>query len=386
MKEKFHIYYWSPFVSKVATVNAVLGSATTLRLYSKDRLVPHIINVAGEWNGYENYLKKKNIKIIKLTKLNVIDNLNFTGFFKSRVIYFFLFLVSFIPLLKLLKKNPPEYFIMHLITPLPLFLNFCFNFKTNFILRISGLPRLSILRKFFWRLTLRKVHHITCPTKATMELIKKYKLSDAEKISVLYDPIISNKFIMNKKKEKFDERSIENKNYYLAIGRLTKQKNFKFLIEVFSEFLKTNDSKLIIIGEGEEKDSLQKFIKKKNLKNRVVLIGFKNNVFKYLEKSKCFILSSLWEDPGFVLVESAYMNTPIISSDCENGPKEILGFGKNGILFKSNNKASLLDALLRFEKMDKKEINQKLINCKKDIKVFTYFYHFKSLEKILYAN
>ena len=50
------------------------------------------------------------------------------------------------------------------------------------------------------------------------------------------------------------------------------------------------------------------------------------------------------------------MNTPIISSDCENGPKEILGFGKNGILFKSNNKASLLDALLRFEKMDKKEI------------------------------
>ena len=44
MREKLHVYYWSPFVSKVATVNAVLGSATTLGLYSKGKIIPHIIN------------------------------------------------------------------------------------------------------------------------------------------------------------------------------------------------------------------------------------------------------------------------------------------------------------------------------------------------------
>ena len=113
------------------------------------------------------------------------------------------------------------------------------------------------------------------------------------------------------------------------------------------------------------------------------MVGFKNNVFKYFKKSKCFILSSLWEDPGFVLVESAYMNIPIISSDCDNGPKEILAHGKSGILFKSNDKVSLLNALLKFENMDKKAINEKLLNCKKGIKAFTYFNHFKNLEKIL---
>ena len=86
---------------------------------------------------------------------------------------------------------------------------------------------------------------------------------------------------------------------------------------------------MVIVGEGEEKESLQKFIEKKNLRGRVFMVGFKNNVFKYFEKSKCFVLSSLWEDPGFVLVESAYMNVPIISSDCDNGPKEILAYGKN---------------------------------------------------------
>ena len=160
----------------------------------------------------------------------------------------------------------------------------------------------------------------------------------------MYDPIISTKRINEKKKEKFD---FELENFYLAIGRLTKQKNFKFLIEVFSEFLKASNSNLVIVGEGEEKESLQKFIEKKNLRGRVFMVGFKNNVFKYFEKSKCFVLSSLWEDPGFVLVESAYMNVPIISSDCDNGPKEILAYGKNGILFKSNNKASLLDAFIQ---------------------------------------
>ncbi len=69
MDGKFHVYYWSPFISKVATVNAVLGSATTLRLYSKDKLVPYIINVAGEWNGYEKYLKKKKYKNNKVNKI-----------------------------------------------------------------------------------------------------------------------------------------------------------------------------------------------------------------------------------------------------------------------------------------------------------------------------
>ena len=131
---------------------------------------------------------------------------------------------------------------------------------------------------------------------------------------------------------------------------------------------------------------MQKLIEKKKLKGKIILIGYKDNVFEYFEKSKCFILSSLWEDPGFVLVESAYMNTPIISSDCDNGPKEILGDGSNGILFKSNNKASLLNALHQFENMDRNIINKKLLDCKKGLKVFTYFNHFKSLEKILYEN
>ena len=383
MKDKTHIYYWSPFISNVATVNAVLGSIKTLKTYSNQKYVPHIINAAGEWNKYNKELNENGINIIKLSNSKIIDNSNYTGFLRSRLIYLYLFFILFIPLLRLLRKSPPDYLVIHLITPLPLLLNYIFNIKTKIILRISGLPKLNFIRKFFWKKTLKKIYHITCPTKSTTSYMQELKIISSEKISTLYDPILSTK-IINKIKSK--RTGFEFNNFYLAIGRLTKQKNFKFLVEVFSEFLKTSDNNLIIIGEGEQRDSLQKLIEKKKLKGKIILIGYKDNVFEYFEKSKCFILSSLWEDPGFVLVESAYMNTPIISSDCNNGPKEILGDGSNGILFKSNDKASLLDALHQFENMDRNIINKKLLDCKKGIKVFTYFNHFKSLEKILYEN
>jgi len=383
MKDKTHIYYWSPFISNVATVNAVLGSIRSLKTYSDQKFEPHVINAAGEWNKYNKELNDNGINIIKLSNSKIIDNSNYTGFFRSRLIYLYLFFILFIPLLRLLRKSPPDYLVIHLITPLPLLLNYIFNIKTKIILRISGLPKLNFIRKFFWKKTLKKIYHITCPTKSTTSYMQELKIISSEKISTLYDPILSTK-IINKIKSK--RTGFEFNNFYLAIGRLTKQKNFKFLVEVFSEFLKTSDNNLIIIGEGEQRDSLQKLIEKKKLKGKIILIGYKDNVFEYFEKSKCFILSSLWEDPGFVLVESAYMNTPIISSDCDNGPKEILGDGSNGILFKSNDKASLLDALYQFENMDRNIINKKLLDCKKGIKVFTYFNHFKSLEKILYEN
>ena len=380
MKDKTHIYYWSPFISNVATVNAVLGSIRSLKAYSNQKYVPYIINAAGEWNKYNKELNDDGINIIKLTKSNIIDNANFTGFLKSRLVYLYLFFILLIPLLRLLKSKPPDYLVIHLITPLPLLLNYLFSIKTRIILRISGLPKLNFIRKLFWKKTLKKIFHVTCPTKATKSHLQDLGIIGSEKVSTLYDPIISTKLI-NEKRQKKD--SFDFNNFYLAIGRLTKQKNFKFLIDVFSEFLKVTNNYLIIIGEGEEKKSLQKFIKEKNLEEKILLIGYKRNVFKYFEKSKCFILSSLWEDPGFVLVESAYMNIPIISSDCDNGPKEILDQGKNGFLFKSNNKDSLLNTLLKFENIDNKTINEKLLNCKKSIKGFTYFNHFKSFEKIL---
>ena len=67
-------------------------------------------------------------------------------------------------------------------------------------------------------------------------------------------------------------------------------------------------------------------------------MGFNNNIFPYMKKAKAFILSSLWEDPGFVIIEAALSNLFVISSDCKNGPNEFLLNGKAGLLYSSNKK------------------------------------------------
>ena len=108
-----------------------------------------------------------------------------------------------------------------------------------------------------------------------------------------------------------------------------------------------------------------------------------DNVFKYFKKGEVFILSSLWEEVGFVMVEAALTNLFIISSDCPNGPKEFLNQGKNGILFKSNTKDHLYKSLLEYKTLTRQKIFSDKIELKKNAKKYTKFSHFIRLDKIL---
>ena len=119
------------------------------------------------------------------------------------------------------------------------------------------------------------------------------------------------------------------------------------------------------------------------LQTKAFLLGHQSNVFKYLKYADCFILSSLWEDPGFVLAEASAMNTNIISSDCPNGPKEILDHGNNGYLFKSNSEKDFINKFNEFNKDSSKILNTKILNLKKLTKEFTIFNHFKKLTSYL---
>ena len=142
--------------------------------------------------------------------------------------YIKIFLLAFSPLKELLRKKPPDILILHLITSLPLLLNLIFNFNTSIVLRISGLPKLNIIRMSLWKMCLKKISCITSPTKATLDFIKSLKLNRDN--FLLRDPIIHVKKILQKKKKICEYKDKIKKNY-LAIGRLTKQKNFSYLIK-----------------------------------------------------------------------------------------------------------------------------------------------------------
>lgn len=374
------IFYWSPFFSEIATIKAVLNSAISISKFSKNNIKPTLINVIGEWDNYNKIILENNIDVIDLNLKKYFKKKKISGFFFSRYYQIKIFILAFLPLIFLLRKNKPDIFILHLVTSLPLFLNYFFNFKSKIILRISGLPRLNIFRKLFWKITIKKVDIITTPTIATKIFLKK--VLNKEEVYLLRDPIIFVKEINNKKKKFINHKSKDN--IYISIGRLTKQKNFLFLLKCFKKVVdKNNNYQLYILGYGEDYNMLENYIKKNNLEKNIFLEGYKENIYQYLYKARAFILPSLWEDPGFVLVEAGYSNTTIISSDCDNGPKEILVENKNGFLFKSNNSISFLDVFESFQKSNSKEINLKKINAKKMSKNFSLFSHYCELNKII---
>ena len=115
--------------------------------------------------------------------------------------------------------------------------------------------------------------------------------------------------------------------------------------------------------------------------DQVHFLGQQENVFKFLLKSECFILTSLWEDPGFVIAEAGISNTTVISSNCPNGPEEIVG--NNGFLFRNNDLEDLLKKFDMFLKENSQDLLRKKILLKKNLKKFTLFQHYKNLNDIL---
>ena len=371
------IFYWSPFFTNIATIKAVTRSAISLKKFSKNYHNVKLIDAINEWEFFQH----ENIEVVKLNNLNLKKWLPKNNYLKSRISYVLIFLINFFRLKSYLRNEKPDYLIIHLLTSLPIFLSPFINKKTKIILRISGYPKINIIRFIFWKLFSKYLYKVTCPTKKTYELISKKNIFEKNQLEVLYDPIIDINDFNLKKKEELD-LNFNNTNYIVSIGRLTAQKNFSLLINFFAH-INRNDKRLnlIILGDGEQKNDLKNLVLKFGLENNVHFLGFKNNVFKYLKHAKCFVLTSLWEDPCFVLCEAAMSNIPIIASDCPSGPKEIIG--ENGFLFKNNNLSSLIDTYNNFELTDSNTIKKKVFFLKRDIKKFTIFKHYKKLKSIL---
>jgi len=383
MKKK--IFYWSPCLNPVGTVKSTLNSAVSAVQYGSNFFDVTLINACGEWDEYLGYFKENHVKIINF-KYKFFKYLPKHGYVQSRFSYIIIFLFCFFPLIKLIKSNKPEFFIAHLITSLPLTIMNLLKTDTKFILRISGMPKLNLIRRSFWKIISTKLYMVTSPSIELMNKLININLFDQNKISFLPDAIIDIKqFIFKKNSEIQNFQTFDKKRIIFAAGRLTKQKNFSYLIDEFSTFLKNNkDFILLILGDGEERNKLEKQIIKKKLQTNVYLIGHVNNVFKYFKKGEVFVLSSLWEEVGFVMVEAALTNLFVISSNCPNGPKEFLSDGRYGILFENDKKGELSNSLIKYTNL--KDLKKHKFEIKKNTKQYTKYRHFLKLKNILKKN
>ncbi len=120
--------------------------------------------------------------------------------------------------------------------------------------------------------------------------------------------------------------------FILAVGRLHPQKNFPMLIKAFSGSKASKEAKLLIAGEGGEREKLERLIKELKLEKRVILLGKVENIKDYYKQASMFVLSSDYEGFPNALAEALSFGIPSISTECPTGPDEMIESFENGIL------------------------------------------------------
>lgn len=157
------------------------------------------------------------------------------------------------------------------------------------------------------------------------------------------------------------EIEIKKKRFtFVTVGRLDKGKNHKLIIDAIKDI----DADLWIIGDGELKEEFQSYIKQHNLNHKVYLFGKKENPFAYISKAECFVFASNHEGFPNVLVEALACELPIISTDCQSGPREILA-PNSDISFQLENNIELAEygILTPIKNVDKlQEVMNLMIN------------------------
>lgn len=168
-----------------------------------------------------------------------------------------------------------------------------------------------------------------------------------ERLHVIRNPVVTPELKeLAQAQVNHDWLAPKTKPVLLGIGRLGSQKNFEHLIHAFALARREVDSRLIILGEGRRRARLERLIRKLGLSGSAQLPGFVPNPYPYLARADLFVLSSLWEGSPNALTEALALGIPIVSTDCESGPREILQNGKYGRLVPVGDVDALASAII----------------------------------------
>ena len=131
----------------------------------------------------------------------------------------------------------------------------------------------------------------------------------------------------------------------LAAARLEQSKDHRTLIRAFASVAQQREVRLIVLGEGTQRRDLVKLTHELGVADRVDLPGFHANPFAFMAKSRLFVLSSTQEGMPNVLIQAMACGTPVVSTDCPSGPREVLEDGRWGPLVPVGDANSLADAM-----------------------------------------
>ncbi|MGB5420454.1 glycosyltransferase [Algibacter sp.] len=243
-----------------------------------------------------------------------------------------------------------------------------FLYKDPVIYVIHSYEESLAFNKYKWlNRFLYKNERMICVSKKGTEKFKQ--MFNLNNISTIYNAFDFNEIIGESNKTM---PSLGFNNYIIYYGRIhNKSKNLKLLIDSYNESeLKEMQIKLVILGDGEDKDYLMTYAKKLKCQDSIEFLRFCKNPFPYIKNALFSVLTSHSEGFALVIPESLCLKTPVISVDCDAGPKEIITHGYNGLLVENYNVTALAKAFNTFIE-DKSIYNKCKSNSKQSVEKFS---------------
>jgi len=209
--------------------------------------------------------------------------------------------------------------------------------------------RLRHLIKWLMRFTYRKADIILAVSKSIARVLEEDFNIKSEKIKTIYNPVILEEIKTKCQKEiKHPFFEDERTQIIMGVGRLVEEKRFDRLLRTFSLVRKKRDRVyLIILGEGELRKELENLSLELRVDKWTDFVGFQSNPYAWIRKADIFVLSSDFEGFPNVILEAMACGTPVISTDCQSGPNEIIVNGQNGILVPTEDEKALAEAILK---------------------------------------
>jgi len=211
---------------------------------------------------------------------------------------------------------------------------------------------------------------ITNSTKSSKDLNKIIGL----KVNTIFSP----SYIPGNCKIK---KRINRVKVIIAVSRLSREKNILYILNAIN-LIKDKNFVLKIIGDGEQKKELTKFVSQNQLTNKVKFLNYKKDVKKYFLESDLFINSSFFEGFPNAVVESLKFNVPVVCSKSHGGIFDILKINKYGYLFSLEKVENLSSLIIKFLNNNSSFI-QKTRGAKNNLKRFTIKNCVVNYEKLL---
>lgn len=168
-----------------------------------------------------------------------------------------------------------------------------------------------------------------------------------ERIEVIPNPVVTPRLFEAARQEPSHPWFVPGgEPVVLAVGRLRKQKDFPTLLRAFDRVRRRRAARLVILGEGADRPELEALIRTLGLDDAVSLPGFVPSPFPYMRRAAVFVLSSAWEGLPGALIQALACGAPVVATDCESGPREILDHGRYGRLVPVGDAEAMGDAIL----------------------------------------